>query len=218
MKATLEQAGKILKLVKETEIPLEQLQKLLASGLLSDLLKANIDEVDREVFRKVCGLIPIRVKDLKIATTSFDPITFIGEEWKIIPEDQDEKSVALEEVDFTKVKSVSCLNEGESSIKGEEKLRRLKESSNIRLGATVFMALWNDYQANGRNSILERLYKEEIIGNYIDFFGTILLDPDGNHNVLYLYRHDNGEWHRNVNWLGFDWDFGVLSAVLPQAT
>jgi len=57
--ATLKQAKKVLELVEETEIPLEQLQKLLASGLLSDLLKANLDEMNRHEFRRVCGLVPI---------------------------------------------------------------------------------------------------------------------------------------------------------------
>lgn len=71
--ATLKQAGKVLKLVEETEIPLEQLQKLLASGLLSDLLKANLDEVNRDEFRKVCGLIPVSAefpvwKTIKLGT------------------------------------------------------------------------------------------------------------------------------------------------------
>ena len=67
--ATLKQAGKVLKLVEETEIPLEQLQKLLASGLLSDLLKANLDEINRHEFRKLCGLVRFPVwKTIKIGT------------------------------------------------------------------------------------------------------------------------------------------------------
>ena len=71
--ATLKQAGKVLKLVEETEIPLEQLQKLLASGLLSDLLNANMDEINRDEFRKLCGLFPISTefpiwKTIKLGT------------------------------------------------------------------------------------------------------------------------------------------------------
>jgi len=67
--ATLKQAGKVLKLVEETEIPLEQLQKLLASGLLSDLLKANLDEINRHEFRKLCSLVRFPVwKIIKIGT------------------------------------------------------------------------------------------------------------------------------------------------------
>lgn len=70
--ATLKQAGKVLKLVEETEIPLEQLQKLLASGLLSDLLNANVDEMNRDEFRKLCGLSPVVFpiwKTIKIGTS-----------------------------------------------------------------------------------------------------------------------------------------------------
>lgn len=30
---------------------------------------------------------------------------------------------------------------------------------------------------------------------------TILRNPNGNHNSLYLYRKDDGSWHWNYNWL-----------------
>ncbi len=52
--ATLKQAGKILDLAKD--VPCEQVQKVIASGLLSDLLNANIDEIDRDAFRRLIGL------------------------------------------------------------------------------------------------------------------------------------------------------------------
>ena len=55
--ATLKQGRKILELIEET--PVEQLQKLLEGGYLSDLLKANVDQMNRAEFWKVCGLIPI---------------------------------------------------------------------------------------------------------------------------------------------------------------
>ena len=213
MKATLEQAGKILKLVKETEIPLEQLQKLLASGLLSDLLKANLDEVDRKAFRKVCGLIPL--KDLKIATASFNLGNFL---WKEVSEDRDERSVTLKEVDFANAKFVSCLNKDKNCIRGKEKLHRLKKNNDIRLGATVFMGLWNDYLVNKENSVLEHLRKEGIIGCYVDFFGTIFL-YSGDYGVLYFYyTHASGKWHYAVRCFKYDWDSENLSVVLPQVS
>ncbi|MEK7573908.1 MAG: hypothetical protein AAB514_00020, partial [Patescibacteria group bacterium] len=52
--ATLKQAGKILDLAKD--VPCEQVQKVIASGLLSDLLNANIDMIDRVAFRRFVGL------------------------------------------------------------------------------------------------------------------------------------------------------------------
>jgi len=53
--ATLKQAGKVLDLIRHKETSCEQLQKLLGSGLLSDLLDANIDTVDRNAFRQIIG-------------------------------------------------------------------------------------------------------------------------------------------------------------------
>ena len=60
--ATLKQAGKVLEVIGDT--PCDQLQKLLGSGLFSDLLLldvANIDSVDRNVFRRVIGLEPLGI-------------------------------------------------------------------------------------------------------------------------------------------------------------
>jgi len=56
--ATFGQAVKILNLVEQKEMPCDQLQKLLGSGLLSDLLEANIDVIDRNAFRRLVGLEP----------------------------------------------------------------------------------------------------------------------------------------------------------------
>ncbi|MDO8664011.1 MAG: hypothetical protein Q7K44_00445, partial [Candidatus Liptonbacteria bacterium] len=57
--ATLGQGIKMLTLIEQKETPCEQLQKLLASGLLSDLLDADVDGIDRDTFRRVIGLKPI---------------------------------------------------------------------------------------------------------------------------------------------------------------
>lgn len=56
MKATLKQASKILSLFEET--PIEQVQALLASGLLADLRYANIALIERDSFRNFIGLKP----------------------------------------------------------------------------------------------------------------------------------------------------------------
>ena len=54
---TLKQASKILSLFEEA--PTEQVQVLLASGLLTDLRDGNIAEVNRNDFRKLVGLKPL---------------------------------------------------------------------------------------------------------------------------------------------------------------
>ena len=42
---------------------------------------------------------------------------------------------------------------------------------------------------------------------------TILRNPNGNRNVLYLYRLDDGKWNWNYNWLENDWNDDNFSAV-----
>lgn len=59
--ATLKQAGKVLELIAQKEVPKEQLQEILGSGLLSDLLDANVDSVNRDIFRESIGLKPLGV-------------------------------------------------------------------------------------------------------------------------------------------------------------
>jgi len=58
MTATLSQGNHVLKIISEKNVPSSQLQKLIASGLLSDLLDGDVDAVDRNEFRKLLGLIP----------------------------------------------------------------------------------------------------------------------------------------------------------------
>lgn len=209
--ATLGQGRKVLELMED--IPAEQLQKLLGSGLLSDLLKANLSEVNRIAFKKVCGLISDDC--FEITPAPFDPVSFIGKGWTIIPEEQDERSTKLPEVDFSKAEFIHCLEKEESSIAGEEFLSRLKKKNGIRLGSTVFMGLWQDYQANKENSVIERLYQEGRIKSYLYFFGTVLLSPGGYRNVLCLCRDgDFGGWGWRVDWLRGDWGVGGLAALL----
>lgn len=54
--ATLRQAMKLLYLVEQQGIPLSQLQKILESGLFTDLLKAEISSIDRTAFQRCVGL------------------------------------------------------------------------------------------------------------------------------------------------------------------
>jgi hypothetical protein len=187
-------------------------------GLDGDLLQERVIRNPKEagrhfsLFLKNGARMPV-VGDFKVATAPFD-LSFVGKGWKTISEEEDERSAKLTEVDFAKVKFVSCL-QGENSIKGEEKLRRLKEAGDIRLGATVFMALWQDYQSKKENSVLERLYQAGTIKGYLDFFGTILLSLGGRRRVLYLCRGGDGEWCWRVYWLEYGWYVKHLSAVLP---
>ncbi|MFA5967155.1 MAG: hypothetical protein WC805_01375 [Patescibacteria group bacterium] len=142
-------------------------------------------------------------------TVSFSPAEFIGKDWKIAEED--ERSLALAEVNLDEVCFESMLNKGEISVKGETKLERLKTAGHIRLDAKIFQTLWENQQ------LIPESWKEKIDGKtrYIFFDGTILLHPDGSRHVLYLYWYD-GEWYWRYSWLGHDWPANDPSAVLAS--
>lgn len=156
------------------------------------------------------------VSGFKIATMPFNLKEFLGKDWQEAEEERDERAASFKELDLAKTRSISCLKKDERSIKGEEVLRRLKERKDIRLGANLFMALWQDYQnqSNKNNSILER----GVIKDYLYFFGNIFSDPNGDRYVLYLYRRGGSDWRWSVGWLGGDWLDCRLSLVLPQVS
>jgi hypothetical protein len=142
----------------------------------------------------------------------FDPKTFIGNGWSI--EEQDERAIALTEIDLTSVMFDSTLEKGEKSIKGEDKLNRLKEKTNrIRLDAGIFKTLWEN------QILIPEKWKEETNGDttFIFFDGTVLRDSDGYRYVLCLYW-DDGKWHWYYYWLEYDWFANDPSAVLASST
>ncbi|MBU3942547.1 hypothetical protein KKA24_01035 [Patescibacteria group bacterium] len=188
-------------------------------GLLQrrlDGIKLRINQGDMSFDYVKNGLQLIAEKkilgDFKITTIPFDPV-FIGEGWKA---EKQEKDFVSEEVDFTRAGYVSCLKEGETSIKGEEHLRRLKESGCKPYGANLFLALWRDWETKKKDCLLERAYQAEIIGDYIDFPDDIFLSPvGGRHCVLCLFRCDDGEWHWGAFWLEGGWLALHVSVVSP---
>jgi len=142
----------------------------------------------------------------------FDPKTFIGNGWSI--EEQDERAIALTEIDLTSVMFDSTLEKGEKSIKGEDKLNRLKEKTNrIRLDAGIFKTLWEN------QILIPEKWKEKTNGNttYIFFDGTVLRHSNGNRCVLCLYWSD-GRWDWHYRWLEHDWIANSPSAVLAIST
>ncbi|OGZ03301.1 MAG: hypothetical protein A2430_01630 [Candidatus Liptonbacteria bacterium RIFOXYC1_FULL_36_8] len=171
------------------------------------------------VLRGIAEIIPIKKF---VPTKPFNPAEFIDEGctvWKGLidsdgfsgEEDIDQRSLALTEIELAKIIFETCLQKGESSITGEEKLRRLKEKQNfIRFGGNVFIGLWEDYQVNKENSVLERLYWERKI-TYLDFSGLVLRCSNGCRAVLYFYRNDNSKWDWLFCWLNNVCDADCLS-------
>ncbi len=158
-----------------------------------------------------------------IPTKPFDSAVFLGEgwaTWKGSPdgdglsgeEDVDPRGIALAEINISKLVFETNLKKGEKSIKGEEKLRRQKEMTGlIRHGGNTFLGLWEDYQANKENSIIEWLYRTYKI-TFLDFMGQVLRGPYGDRSVLCLYRRSGGEGRWDFHWLDNDWSAGNSSA------
>lgn len=141
-------------------------------------------------------------------TKPFDPVAFIGKGWSFWrgPIDgnglegdmeQDERSLAITEVDLNKIHPVTTLKGKEKGITGEENLRRLKASGDIRLDAKVLETFW------GNQHLILESWKEKTNGltTYIFFDGTFLRSPSGNRSALYLF-FDGGQWYWYYLWLG----------------
>ena len=145
-------------------------------------------------------------------STPFDLTSFFSDRWTI--EEQDERAIALTEIDLTSVMFDSTLEKGEINIKGEEKLKRLKEKTNrIRLDAKVFQTLWEN------QIFIPEKWKEQTSGKitYIFFDGTVLRSSYCNRFVLCLYWL-NGKWCWSYYWLSRYWNASYPSAVLASRT
>ena len=149
-----------------------------------------------------------------------EPVSLLGRGWSIWKgpaagdglsgkEDQDERSLDLNQLDLPKIQLVTCLKEGETSIRGEEKLKRLKETGHVRLDAKIFQTLWENKQ------LIPEGWKEKTSGciTSVFFGGTILRSPSGRHCVLCLYWL-SGEWIWDYDRLGRVWYIYNPSATL----
>jgi hypothetical protein len=139
----------------------------------------------------------------------FDPVSFIGAGWKI--DEEDDKALTITEVDLMKVHFETTLKPHEEWVKGEEKLKRLKELPDVRLDARVFQTLWDNQH------LIPELWKKDVSGNirYIYFDGTILRGPGGFRGVLYLGFSD-GQWYWRFRWLDSGFNSQYPSAVLAS--
>jgi hypothetical protein len=134
----------------------------------------------------------------------FNPAELIGEGWTI--EEQDERSLALTEVELSSLRFETCLKDGEQYITGEERLRRLKEAGQIRLDAKVFEALRQE-----QTVIIKSWTKRSEDISCLSFDGTVIRDPYGRRCVLCRCA-----WGWDYRWLGRDWDAHSVSALLTS--
>jgi hypothetical protein len=139
----------------------------------------------------------------------FDPVRFMQHRGLEI-EEQDERSMALEEIDVSHIALESMLK-GDMVISGEEHLKRLKRSSYIRLDARIFQTLWENLHL-----VPEHWKGTDDSPKHIFFDGTILKNQYGRYVISMFWDKD-----RNWRWtycrldLG-GWTAADLSAVLKN--
>jgi hypothetical protein len=132
-----------------------------------------------------------------------NPATFLGKGWSIAEEA--EATSDLDEWDTENIQlDVSFLQDGETSVQGEEKRQRLLASGKTLLGADHFF-----HYLENQDQIPEEWKKVSAV--YFD--GTVLLNPSGCRYVLCLYWH-GGQWPWDYVWLDDHWHAANPSAVL----
>ena len=134
----------------------------------------------------------------------FKPVDFLGKCWGV--DEEDERALALPEIDLAAVRLETVLAPGEAPLHGEARLERLKQRGIVRLDAMVFHALWENQR------LIPKHWQDE--RSAILFDGTILYHLQANRYVLCLYSRES-RWHWNTCWLGDKLSRNDFSAVLP---
>jgi len=116
----------------------------------------------------------------------FDPVRFMQHQGLEI-EEQDERSIMIEEVDLSKITLESMLK-GDMVISGEEHLKRLKKSGYIRLDARIFQTLWENLHL-----VPDHWRGTEDSPKHIFFDGTILKNQHGRY-VISMYSDKDRNW------------------------
>lgn len=185
------------------------------AGVTSDEFNLPINDLTARknlaaFFRNGCQLVVKGPSVLVVDRAApFDPVKFIGSGWSVV--EQDERSLALTEIDFSKVRFESGLKEGESVITGEVKLERLKELPEIRLDAKFGQAL---YEEKGQATL--RFLHDTYKVTWMEFTGTVLRGSGGSRCSLFLYRLDDGSWRWDYYWLGYGRFAGCVSPLLAS--
>jgi hypothetical protein len=126
----------------------------------------------------------------------FNPTAFIGKGWKI--DEEDIRALAVVELDITKMLVQTGLNEGETVVTGEVKRTCLVPQA-IQLDAKVAQTLFEE-----KGQVTLRWMHEHLGVTWIEFLGTVLVDPSGRRYALDLRRYDDGSWSWRYYWLDSD--------------
>ncbi len=146
-----------------------------------------------------------------VLSATFNPSTFVGNGWAIWKgpakgdglkgdEEQDQRSLALKEVDFrgmTKEANFLTGLEGkETVVTGEVKRARLIAKA-IQADARIGQAL---FEEEGQKTL--RWLFETLGITWFELLGTTLRGSGGGRCALYLYRQGGGSWGWHCYWLG----------------
>ena len=188
------------------EIRLEEMDLILQNGYEAGDHFANFLRTVGQliVARRASRSIKIDRKKL------FDPVQFMYHQSLEI-EEQDKRSVMLEEIDSATISLESMLKD-ETVIRGEEHLERLKQAGHIRLDASVFQTLWEN----------QHLIPEYWQGTFdnpknIFFDGTVFKDKHGRY-VISMYWDVDQKW--NWTYCRLDtggWRAEDVSAIIKRA-
>ncbi len=126
--------------------------------------------------------------------------------------DVDPRAGAVTTFDASKVRFLSGLVEGEPSITGEEKLKRLRIGTDIQIDAQT---LWSWYTEKGQVTL--RWLHDNHGVNWIEELGTVLRRPRGGRYSLILYRQGVGGWVWRYSWLAYGRDTGNPAVGLASA-
>jgi hypothetical protein len=167
--------------------------------IIDEGLNGDVNESDDEAERSTV----IRID----RTESFDPVQFIHHKGLEI-EEQDERSIMLEEIDASAIVLESML-QGNIVISGNEHLKRLKQTGYIRLDARIFQTFWEN-----QHFIPEHWKGTTDYANHIFFDGTILRNQNGRY-VICMYWAEDKKWKWTYCRLDLGgWNAKDLSAVL----
>jgi hypothetical protein len=140
----------------------------------------------------------------------FDPVQFMHHQGLEI-EEQDERSIMLEEIDSATI-SLESMLQGEKVIRGEEHLNRLKQTGHIRLDAGVFQTLWEN-----QHLIPEHWQSKKDTLKNIFFDGTVFKNQSGRY-VISMYWDVGQKWSWTYCRLDIGgWKAEDLSAVIKRA-
>ena len=213
--ATLAQTIKVLTLIEQDGTPCEQLQQVLGSGLLSDLLHANFGlGVDRNEVRRALRLLPLVLEQEVPEADLFRETGELTIQIPALPRPTFEELrskfdwIELIERDNSPIEAVTLklatvLRESEKSINGGEYEKRIAGKLDIILGYQ--QAAWlveHQDEFPGFMALLGKVY--------VDFTGLVVVNSNVNRRYPSLSQ-DVRRWCLYWDW--FDLRFRSLGRV-----